>query len=661
MNDQPNDDLRQENPGIPPRSGVKRKAEREQGGEPHRPIKKLRPSSPGPQNAPARQEFVLDSGSGTPMNWSPSPDREMPDARPDERAAPDGATQNRPNRTARAKGKAVQAGPARTLRNYFDSSHDNDVLIADLDQLQSGAHEVIFRTESQWERHFGKPPTHADKDATCTITSLEPGIYQSKPRIWQSIEADEHANWEAQRDERDRKFAALMKSKRQSTNSFNKRYISGLLKGADAKYETPTGERDRNKAYEAPLQAGQDNPEVLIRFEDGAHLGVYLSLCEGTKHTTSFKEVTEKYGKDNVWLKNPRTFDYMTLKEFNRRTPIYDAAEKVFCEYMGREYRPNVFVRADPKVHSDKYKGMYISNELDEKEKRSKSIATNKFRDLLILTRHHTSLMQPKTMSWLDKKVYERRMQGASLAETLPQGLRVCDVQATRRNNPSAPVLMQISKHILAPMQRIPPGVPDHRVYVQNVNHKDEYTGNYRTLLSARKNDLELTDEQEKIINRPAPFIKRVHYEPPPHSSDEESGRWSPPQVDSSDDERFLAPGSSRQPISIPSDSSDDEAYQFHAMHRFGSIDSSGDSDSQAASSIRGRPGSSEFSSDSSDDEELEIVTPQAMPPLRGAQTSRRGDLRPPAAARTRDPSRSSSPPGSRDDRTRSPASLSRG
>ena len=61
-------------------------------------------------------------------------------------------------------------GPARTLNFYLDGAGPDDVLIGDHGQLTSRAQVVIFRTRRQFEQHFGRKPTTADEDATCTLT-----------------------------------------------------------------------------------------------------------------------------------------------------------------------------------------------------------------------------------------------------------------------------------------------------------------------------------------------------------------------------------------------------------------------------------------------------------------------------------------------------------
>jgi hypothetical protein len=403
------------------------------------------------------QEFAYDSDSATTTSWSTSPEREMPFAQTGDRneasspppegarpssarngprfipfparaptpvnrlhnyfggAVPDETSRRGPRaKRAKRKGEALPAEPRRTEHNYYDGSHDGRVLIADLEQLRSiarredGAHEVIFRTEAQFERHFGGRPTLADKDATCTITSFKQGIFQSKPRIWKSIEVNKDASWQVQDSERNTRFAGLMRSVRQSARSFEERFLKGLLEGPQSMYSTPTGERQRYHAYEKPLQAGQYNPEALI-LEDGTYKGIYLSLYSGTKDLTSFEAVTEKYGKDNVWLKSTY-FDYMTHPEFDNNATTFDAAEKMFCEYTGHTYKPNVFIRTPDDI--------WISKEWYDEQNNSEKDPSQI--EALIVNRYNRGFMQPSSMNWLDKDLYNDRMQEANLAGPAP-------------------------------------------------------------------------------------------------------------------------------------------------------------------------------------------------------------------------------------------------
>jgi hypothetical protein len=609
----------------------------------------------GDAGANRREDVVFDSDvdgdDERELSWSPSPDREAPVARQTDRS---GLTSRREGeraesqhaaspfvplpareptpintlhnyfggsasgpiagkfkgKSAKGKGKKIQTGPRRTMHNYYGGSHDGVVLISDLEQLRkvarlgTGAKEVTFRTKGQFERHFGKPPTSADMDDTCTITSFEPGIFRSKPRTWKTIEVEKQEDWRDEYQERDWKFAGLMSKVGQSGKPFRERIVTGLLSEDIGKFQTPVGERRRNHAYMEALKAGQYNPDALIRLEDGTYKAIYLKLYQGTRDMASFKAVTDKYGKDNVWLRTA-DFDYMTHDHFDKNGTTFDAAEKMFCEYTGRTYEPNIFVRSS--------EGKWISKKQYDEINRNNFDEDMTELEVLILGNHNQGFMQPKTMKWLNPELYEQRMRAAHLTGYVPTTTRrassrgsanmeaISDILANKENRSSAPILMQISKDELEPVDNIPPGVEHHRIYPQNVSEKSGYTGNYtRNWRSIRReekfreaaNDQNesyfeppsasqkskrlMTDEQRRMVKTPSPLPVQSEV-----SEEELFVRQSsvslPP--DTSDDERRSTPVLRRRRLSsLPPDSSDDEppAFSRSRLERHSSARSDG-------------------------------------------------------------------------------------
>ncbi|RWI49119.1 MAG: hypothetical protein EOR16_31935 [Mesorhizobium sp.] len=470
-----------------------------------------------------------------------------------------------------AKRKQTDAPQQRTLHNYYNGPRDGTVLIADLDQLTAIARfargaqeetsrtpaqfEVTFRTRGQFETHFGRPPTMADMDKTCTMTSFEPGVLRSKPRTWNAIDVDEKDNWRDQYDERDQIFGELMDKVGQSAASFRKRHITGLLGKEQGKFKTPAGERRRYHAYLNKLQAGQHNPDVLIRLEDGSYKAVFLKLHQGTSGLTSFEEVTKKYGKDNVWLRTIE-FDYMTHEKFDRYASTVDAAEKMFSEYTGRTYEPNVFVRVED--------GKWISKKLyDVKNRDNFSQDLSKI-EILILGEFNQGFLQPKTMNWQNSKLYDQRMTGAHLTgNVVIQAARgrfttkpVCDVLSAEPNQKSAPVLMQVNRDEIIAIDRIPPGVEPYRIFPQNVSEKTrKYTGNYtqslHSIMRAKKFAAARDDPHLQPANGPEKPKRQLTAE-----QLDVLRSPSPPPTDLPDSEVSVG----HRSASLPRDASADEA-----------------------------------------------------------------------------------------------------
>ena len=260
----------------------------------------------------------------------------------------------------------------------------DDVLIGDREELESGAHVVHFRTRLQFEHHFGWKPTHADEDTTCTIyrddrnhitefrdrdqhsddysedeeidfdanddsdvaessrenkrhfrklPNLEKGTYRSKAVHFEDIpKNDPYSDWSKDKKDRQAKFERRVGRKELSGNSFSERGKTGLLEGEDGEYDTPAGKRRRSKDFVHKLQAGEKNPDVLIRTGEGTFLGVYLPLYEGTKDIRSLPALLDKYGRQNVWLKDIK-FKYKTVDVYSAtgKFPV----ERAFDEFAG--------------------------------------------------------------------------------------------------------------------------------------------------------------------------------------------------------------------------------------------------------------------------------------------------------------------------------------
>ncbi|MGO6747321.1 hypothetical protein ACCS93_33505 [Rhizobium ruizarguesonis] len=548
--------------------------------------------SPRPQAAAARQM----SGSGSPSGragdhaekpparapFVPLPARQRTPVNTVNNyyggSAPDPNAGQAKSKRAKSKGKKKQSGPRRTLHNYYDGSDDGVVLIADEEQLLKvarlglDAKEVTLRTFAQFERHFGRSPTSADMDNTCTMTSFEPGILRSKPRHWKMIEVEKQDDWRAEYQERDSKFADLMRGVGQSDKPFRERIVTGLLSEEMGKFQTPAGERRRNHAYIQALIAGQYNPDALIRLEDGSYKAIYLKLYEGTRDLASFEAMTDKYGKTNVWLRTA-DFDYMTHDQFDRYGSTFDAAEKTFCEHTARPYKPNVFVRSD--------NGRWISKEKYDKENEFNFDEDLTKIEVLVLGDHNQGFLQPKTLKWLNPALYEQRMRAAHLTGEV-RGSAISEMLANRDNRSSAPILIQISKDELLSADTIPAGVEHYRIYPQNVSEKAGYTGNYtRNWRSIRReekfreaaNDRQdahadaaprrpkrlVTDEQRRALKTPSPSPA-----PSDISDDGEFVQESSLPPDTSDDETHPSPVPRRRQLSsMPPDTSDDEMATF--------------------------------------------------------------------------------------------------
>lgn len=413
---------------------------------------------------------------------------------------------------AKRKDKSYQV--ARTLHRDYDGTRDGLVLIADPVQLQKvahlkeGAEEVVFRTKAQFEREFGRPPTASDMDATCTLTSFESGILQSKPRIWATIEVEKSDDWKEEYDNRDDKFAQLMSTVGQSDNSFRMRKTSRLLSMEKTKFNTPAGVRRRYRNYIEDLKAGQYNPDALIRHNNGTYRAIFLKLYQGTSDLNTFDAVTDKYGRENVWLKTIE-FDYMRHTQFDQNATTFDAAEKTFCEYTEKVYQPNVFVMESG--------GRWVSKQaFDVVHRNDFEVDLTKLQ-ILILGEHNRGFVQPKTLKWLNSDLYQERMRGAHLTRSDPITMEdISDILAKHRNLPSPPVLMQTTRDELRSVDEIPHDAAFFQFFPQNVSQMSTYTGNYTSSWGAirRREELQAAfsdrDDLEGLASASSPPVRRV-------------------------------------------------------------------------------------------------------------------------------------------------------
>jgi hypothetical protein len=144
----------------------------------------------------------------------------------------------------------------------------------------------------------------------------------------------------------------------------------------------------------------------------------------------------------------------------------------------------------------------------------------------------------------------------------------VSDILANKENRSSAPILMQISKDELEPVDNIPPGVEHYRIYPQNVSEKSGYTGNYtrnwRSIRREEKFREAANDQNESYFEPPSASQKPKRLMTDEQRRIVKTPSLSPVQSEGSEEELFVRQSS----VSLPPDTSDDETQSTPVLRR---------------------------------------------------------------------------------------------
>ncbi|MPR12538.1 hypothetical protein [Microvirga tunisiensis] len=188
----------------------------------------------------------------------------------------------------------------------------DEVLIGRASTL-SGQPATLFETRNQSFRRTGKWPTEEELDLMSVLIKISDpeGTYIPRPQLYFQLGQE--------------KYAEVMDKVGLSHKNF-----SALRTSDQHFYDTPAGRRSCSHNYEFTLQAGTNNPDMLIKRPEGHFIGFWPKLF-GMK---SLAEITEKSGVENAWLKAADN-TYMTQRVYN--LAVRKGAEEAFAKFIARD------------------------------------------------------------------------------------------------------------------------------------------------------------------------------------------------------------------------------------------------------------------------------------------------------------------------------------
>lgn len=373
---------------------------------------------------------------------------------------------------------------------------NEDVLIAD-DTPADRPDEVIFLTRQQYANKYGEVPSAHQLDQRSILIRNENGDYITKEQTYQAITPKSTIPRGKQKAERDRLFSEKMERLGLSTRRFGEYYQLNCY------VDTPAGSRWRGKAFTRPLEAGQNNPDLLMRTIDGHFRGVYPKL-RPDMHPFSIDEIVSRPDIDKMWLKDSEN-NYLSFIRLGveRAQNIYVA----FLRTNNPHRLPNLLLRRDRHSYiAGATYGQAIQRSSETVGNPDGNYLYNE--EVLLRTRNGKGLFKPSTLSWMSQNAYKDEHFIRRLSDALDLPPEIFD----HRHSGTLPVLVMDPRrphvyldgaHFQAITGHSVIAQPDTAILVQNHTERGG-TGNFSILADVldASNDKVLTTAQRQIIGR---------------------------------------------------------------------------------------------------------------------------------------------------------------
>ena len=320
---------------------------------------------------------------------------------------------------------------------------DEKLLISDGPVRPERPKQISFLTRDQHEKKYGRRLEKDELDARAVLIRDDvTGSYLPKIRVYTKMLTEEGGHDQ---------FNALMDELGLSQRPFNEGLREVPIQ--DRFYDTPAGIRERRRLFKYPLQAGEENPDLLLRNSEGEFIGIYPKL-EGVERLSA---LTDHYGIKNVWLKTSGNV-YKTPEVYNSETKVrpqrtsndtIDVAQMAFARFTNQIYEvkrddlPKVLVRLGTGVYASKahydatLKGWEMAtwqasqlNNSNQIELRPKATGQAELmaelnkdlfrRDVLILAPNGAGYISPRVLrDEYPEAYFEKTMRDANLPEEL--------------------------------------------------------------------------------------------------------------------------------------------------------------------------------------------------------------------------------------------------
>lgn len=411
------------------------------------------------------------------------------------------------------------------LNNMADEAQrwaeDEKLLIADglvhLDQPEEGS----FLTRKQYEKKYGRWLAKEELDLrTVLIKEDVSGSYLPKLRVYTKMLTQEGG-----RD----KFNTRMDQLGLSHKPFNEGLIDVPVQ--DRFYDTPAGIRKRRRLFKYPLQAGEKNPDILLRSSGGEFIGIYPKLYGIGR----LNELVDHFGAKNIWLKTSGNV-YKTPEVYNAEIQVrpqtesnkkIDAAEMAFARFIDQVYEverndlPKVLVRLDTGVYGSRayhdvmLKGWEIetwqgsplhnSNQIELKPKAAVQAELKaEFnrdlfkRDVLILAPNGAAYISPRTLrDEYPRPYFKKTMRNANLPQELADVRRAAAPELLlRKSNYTFVAGEDAIKEAKKQGRTLRSIYRDGHIFVQRRDERGRLTGKFAELDFCLKAGIPLSETQ---------------------------------------------------------------------------------------------------------------------------------------------------------------------
>lgn len=392
-----------------------------------------------------------------------------------------------------------------------------------------------FLTRKQYEKKYSRWLDQDELDArSVLIRDDATRSYLPKVRVYTKMITEEGG-----RD----KFNARMDQLGLSRKPFNEGVRDVPMQ--DRFYDTPAGIRERRRLFKYPQQAGEKNPDIVLRNSEGEFIGIYPKL-EGVE---CLQELTDFYGAKNVWLKTSGNV-YKTPEVYNAETKVrpqtasnkkIGAAEMAFAKFTDQIYEvkrddlPKVLVRLETGVYGNRahydlmlkgwetetWRGSQLNNtkqielrpEASERPELIAELNRDLFnRDVLILAPNGAGYVSPRALrDEYPESYFKKTMRDANLPEELAnvRGAAAPELLLRKSNHMfvAGEIAMEEAKEQRTILRNI---YLDGQIFVQRKDERGRFTGKFAELEFCLKAGKPLSETQiEQLDLDPK---KTLHY-----------------------------------------------------------------------------------------------------------------------------------------------------
>lgn len=293
------------------------------------------------------------------------------------------------------------------------AQHGDAFLIADPDKDDQSV--VHFRTRQEYEDLYGYKRA-SELDEKCILIKDGDGNYLPKPQYYYRIDVSDVEGKEQKSEARKQRFAQKMKDLGLTTKAHAKQEYFGKIKKEDATYKTPGGMRERAHKYASPERAGELNPDVMVRTQDGRLIGLYPSKNADLKDKSPseirkvFKGDFHIKSTDNVYHAADRYAKKYGDRSVEKRLAYFNGKELTYNATL-----PKVLVRVGEKY----FDLALLRDKMPDSRQTRQALRGSSKADLLVLTKAGAGYVTPSFLKYSDKAHFEATMEAHGISKNI--------------------------------------------------------------------------------------------------------------------------------------------------------------------------------------------------------------------------------------------------